>query len=683
MYWSRTGSIAEVAFYLLLSAGWWVGGWFIVAHIFHQRRSDRLITGFAAGLLFFIALSNLLAHVLPLPAAFWAASGLIFLSGVGLAAGWALQQQPGTRLQAVVGEIMLPLRAWPQIAALLGLTLLFELIGRGLAIFDDYLHLPLISVMAAGDIPPHFYLDPTKYFSYHYGLQVLAASLVRMAGFFPWSAWDLSKALAIALTMTLAWVWIRRVTRSERAAYLGSFLVTFASGARWLLLLVPIPILLRMAAGIHTINTGADTAADFYTVLSRPWVAEGSGPFPFPFAFHNGIFLPIIFTLGSSGAMPFFTVIEMLLLAKGRRFSVASSILLGLMFATLALSAEHLFVLLWIGIALAGGIGMVRNRLRGKPAPRDLLISWGIILFTSGVLSVVQGAYITEAVRSLLLRLQGTAATAQGKFTYFNFGFRWPPVLDSAHFSPLSPFNPGQLLVILAELGPALLLAVPVSLYVWRHLQKKSWLTTGLGITAILSLLMAFFVRYGIERSSTRLPWTALWIWVLLGFPILWEVFQKAGNALRTWIRLGYGITVFSGIVIFAVQLTAIPAPQLTYFVNANDARISSEMWDRLPEGAQVLDRVQYRAVTLFGRATKSYADVYTSLPEWDALIKDPDPASIARAGYGYVYIDAKWWWEMTQAQRDAFTQPCVRKVAEINPSDEDYRWLLDVHDCK
>jgi hypothetical protein len=683
MYWSRTGSIADIVFYLLLCTGWWIGGWFIVTYIFHQRVSERLITGFAAGLLFFIALSNLFAHVLPLPAAFWSASGLIFLGGVGLAIGWTMRRQPGGRLRFILSELSAPLRSWPQIASLLGLTLLFELIGRGLAIFDDYLHIPLVSVMAAGDIPPHFYLDPTKYFSYHYGLQVLAASLVRMAGFFPWSAWDLSKALAIALTMMLAWVWIRRVTRSERAAYLGSFLVTFASGARWLLLLVPIPILLRLTTGIHPINTGADTAPDFYTVLSQPWAAEGSGPFPFPFAFHNGIFLPIIFALGSSGAMPFFTVIELLLLAKGRRFSVIGSILIGLIFATLALSAEHLFVLLWIGIALAGGIGMLRNRLRGKSAPRDLLISWGIILFTSGMLSVVQGAYITEAVRNLLLRFQGTTAAAQSKFTYFNFGFRWPPVLDSAHFSPLSPFNPGQLLVILAELGPALLLALPVSLYVWHHLRKRDWLTTGLGIAAVLSLLMAFFVRYGIERSSTRLPWTALWIWVLLGFPILWKVFQKAGRVLRTWIRLGYGVTVFSGIVIFAVQLTAIPAPQLTYFANSNDARISSEMWNRLPEGAQVLDRIQYRAVALFGRAARSYSDVYTSLPEWDALIKDPNPASIAQAGYSYIYIDAKWWWEMTQEQRDGFNQPCVKKVAEINPSDEDYRWLLAVHACK
>ena len=70
-----------------------------------------------------------------------------------------------------------------------------------------------------------------------------------------------------------------------------------------------------------------------------------------PFAFHNGIFVPAFFTLGSTGAMPFMTILLLLLLLPRGRFSTAGLIIWSLIFATLALSAEHLFVVIWVGIA--------------------------------------------------------------------------------------------------------------------------------------------------------------------------------------------------------------------------------------------------------------------------------------------------------------------------------------------
>src|SRR5512140_3277252 len=93
------------------------------------------------------------------------AGAAVLILVAGLAAAWRGPRLPWRA----------DLRAWPQLVVLAGLTLLFVMIGRGLALFDDYWHIPLISVMAAGDIPPHFYLDPTQPMAYHYGLQVLAA----------------------------------------------------------------------------------------------------------------------------------------------------------------------------------------------------------------------------------------------------------------------------------------------------------------------------------------------------------------------------------------------------------------------------------------------------------------------------------------------------------------------------
>jgi len=675
MYWSRTGSILEIAAWLALSGLWGLGGWLLVRHLFRLKSRERLMVGLASGMILFIVLSNYLAQVMTLSFAFWGA-GLIILAAGGAAA--AREVLGKRRLWAYLHELL----SWRQIAALLSLVFVFEMIGRGLALFDEYLHLPLISIMAAGDFPPPFYLDPSKPMSYHYGLQVLAASMVRLGGFFPWSAWDLSKAIAIAMTLVLGWLWIRRVTNSERAAALGTFLVTFGGGARWLLLLVPASWLLWMSNGVTLTNTGTDTAPNLFLALSRPWPVEGGGSSPFPFAFHNGIFVPVMFILGSTGAMSFMTAILLLMLTSRRNFSLPASIVIGLLFASLALSAEHLFVFFWIGVFLVGATYLLRLRLLGKKLPQDLLVGWGIVLLVSGLLSVVQGGYLTEAARSILLRLQGVAVQ-QGPYDYFYFTLRWPPGLTSAHLGELSFLNPRQVVVLLAELGPALLMVPFASLFTWWGFKRRDWMLAGLGAAGLLSFVVAVFFQYGFERSATRLPATALWIWVLLGFPILWKIFQKNGSGTRLWLRAGYAITVLGGIVIFAIQLSAIPAPQLSYYINITDAQLSRQLWNRLPANSLVFDRQPSRSVTLFGQPTVAYEDVYKPLPQWSKLVDDPNPKAIAQAGYAFVYVDRDWWEQMTSEQHTAFQQPCVKTFAQQVPVDGDFRRLLDVRSCK
>src|SRR5690606_22672979 len=149
---------------------WWAGGWLLCARLFRLRPPECLMTGLGTGLALFITLGNLLAQGAELGAASWAAAGLG--SGAGLAAA---RRAPGRLELRSLG-----LGSWPQAAAFLAATYLFTQILRGLAIFDEYLHIPLVSIMSRGDIPPHFYLDPAQRFSYHYGLQVLAASLARV-----------------------------------------------------------------------------------------------------------------------------------------------------------------------------------------------------------------------------------------------------------------------------------------------------------------------------------------------------------------------------------------------------------------------------------------------------------------------------------------------------------------------
>jgi hypothetical protein len=381
--------------------------------------------------------------------------------------------------------------------------------------------------------------------------------------------------------------------------------------------------------------------------------------------------------------MPFMTLVLLLLLTRRPVLSMPSALILSLILAGLALSAEHLFVFLWLGIAISGVVLLVRGRRRRQPLPKALLLSWATVLALSGLFSAVQGGFLTEALRNVLLSLQGIRSGTGGSYNYFSFLPQWPPSLVSAHFGSLSLLNPGQLLALLAEIGPVVLLAPAATRYAWKRLRRGDEMAAGLGFCALFSLLLALFFRYGVERSSTRLPAAALWIWALLGVPLLWQTYRTASRTYRVLIGGLFTTTVAAGLVIFAVQLTALPAPQITYYINAYDARIGASWWDRLPKDAQVLDRIPYRAVTLFGRPTRSYLDFYHALPEWKALVAQPEPASIARSGYDFVYIDDDWWWEMPQELRDTFTNPCVKLAVEQQPADEDFRMLLDLRECR
>jgi hypothetical protein len=665
MYWLRTFQLLDLVGFLLLCTLWASGGWLLVTHCFHLRPNERVLAGLAAGFLLFVTLGNLLANLLNLTGAFWVAGGMILLGG----------------LLAMVRSTVRPrlpwadFLSWKPLLALVLVTFLFALIQRGLAIFDEFVHMPLVSTMAAGNIPPHFYLDPGVSFTYHYGLQVFAAGLVRMANFTPWSAFDLSKALAIGFTAVLGWLWVYRKTHSRLAAGAGGFALIFAAGTRWLLLLLPNTILLWLGQAVTPINTGLTSGASLVEVLTSSWVIEGGGPVPFPFAFHNGIILPVYFVLGATGAMPFMTVILLLLLGRFSYRSLLAGITILFLIGSLALSAEHIFALLWLGLALVLVYQLVVYHKNRSPDKAHQLIFWSLVLVASAILSVLQGGFITEFVRSLIAGLQGANAT---QTNYHGFSLRWPPAIPTAHFADLHIFNLRQLLVLLAELGPLLLLAPLGSWYAWKRTRQRDWLSGALGIAALASILFTLFVRYGLDRSSTRLPATSLWLWLLLAIPPLWFVYRKGRPAVQRLIQVGYGLAIFGGLVIFAIQLIAIPSPQLTYFINGMDARMSSLYWDMLPKGAQILDDTAYRSVTIFGRPTRAYSDIYDPYPDWEALIAAPDPFQAAREGYDFVYMDAKWWKKLPAEIQRTYQQEPVVLLQELT-NDQDFRRLYDI----
>ncbi len=471
--WMRNPDPWGLLVFGLTCLAWGIGGWLIARAWFKLRPGEGLLAGAGVGFVVYLTLVNLITPWLGLPGASLVSAGLILATGLLVT----------YRRRAAWPELRADLRDWPQLVVLLALTLIFERAQRGVSLFDEYLHLPMVSIMGAGSIPPPFYLNPEMMFAYHYGLQIFSAALESTASFMPWSAWDLARGLALAWTLVLGWMWVRRFTGRSAAGVLGALLFVFGGGTRWLLLFLPGSALGWISQAVQLSNTGADTAASLRLALSQPWAIEGGGAVAFPFAFHNGVFSPQSFALGATASLPALTLLLLLLLARPfpSLRSPGGLVVMTLIMASLALSAEHLFAFIWIAIVLIGTAAVILAWRRREPIPREQVWGWAVILVVSAGLSAFQGGFITETVRSLLLRLQGETI---GVSNMYGFGLRWPPAIVSAHLGTLSPFNLPQLLALLAEAGPVLLAAPLASWVAWRAARRGDWLAGGIGLAS-------------------------------------------------------------------------------------------------------------------------------------------------------------------------------------------------------
>ena len=671
-YWTRTGSWIDIASFVLLCALWAAGGLLIINQSFFLKVPEKLIAGLTTGFLLFIVLSNLLVHIISLPLAYWSAAILLFFTGFLLT--WFNRKKRPFDFVFIKG--------WPLLIVLAVIILGFTMILRGLAIFDDYYHLPMISVMATGDIPPHFYLNPSLHLPYHYGLQVFAAAMVRLGGFFPWSAWDISRAIVFGFTVLLAWLWIRRQTGAKLPAYLGSGLLIFGGAARWLLLFIPKQILENIGANLHMDLSGLAAGGNLVTALTNRWPMDGGGPFPFPYAFASGILEPLNMQLGATGAMWEMTVLLLLMLWKPTKFSLISTVTISLLLASLALSAEHIYIAILAGLFIIFMASVVYAALQKTHFRLETFSVWGIPLVFSAIIAIFQGGYITGGFMSILAKLTGNNYPMVTT-DFQGFSFRWPPAVPSGHFGPLSLFDPEQILILLAEAGPALILLPIIVIYWSRDLKKNNRLPQGLAAGAVLSMLFPVFFRYGLDFDITRLVGGALWISYALAFPVIWLWLKNARSGYRLIAGIGYGVSVYAGLVMLAVELIAIPISQTTYYLKFSESDFARAYWNKLEPEAQILDSIPERAVLLFGRASFAANDVYKRSPKWEQLIANPDPVDIAADGYSYVYIDEEWWQKLSPNIQADYDQPCVQLEAHMELPENLFRNLYRVKDCQ
>lgn len=666
MYWFRTGAGLGLLALLALLAIWTVGGSLLASTGFRLGRRELPLVGLALGVTLSIWLANLFGRWMAPTAAFWSASLAV------PAAGLLAARRSKLKVAALADA-----GGWGLLVIALALAGTSILVGRGIGILDDRKNLSFISTMAAGDIPPHFYMNPEVVPAYHYGFQLFGAMLMRTAGMFPWSAFDVAKGLAAGLTLTLAALVGWRVTHRGLGSAVAALVVGLASGSRWLLLFLPQGLLRSISSQVTLWGSAATTAPNLYDALATGWVVGDGPPVPIPFAFVNGILEP--FVLGSQagpGSLSLVVLLLVILVLPRARHWLSAAILIPVL-AGWALISEAEFVL------YAGGLGVVAVVLSGwvaAPAWRRALRIGMAAVTLAGFLSFFQGGTLTEMRRDLFSGAQGDP----GSGDVGGFSLRWPPAIVSSHLGELSLVNPRLVLAGVFELGPPLLVA-PVALWMSkRYAERGRFELSSLGVASMAGLLLPLILRFQTDRDITRLSAFGLLGSAVLCLPAIFTGLRATKAAWLRWASLGWiTATCFGGIVVLGSLMTAIPRATLSPDIAPIDARMADRFWDRLDQDTLVLDSHPWRAVALTGRLTKSAPTALTTLPEWEQLVADPRLSAVTAAGYRYVYVDEYWWQRMGGQSENFLAAPCARLLGmETDDQANGSRRLFDLKDC-
>ncbi len=651
---------------MLLFLLWGVGGWLLTLRWFKVEDHERGFIGLSLGLVLANWLGNFLVRILPMPLAFWVAGGLVL--ALGILSAWPLDRD---RFVNQIRKF-----SWNRWILFALAVLLFTLIGRGLGLLDDSQNLPTVSMMATGDIPPHLAGSPDTRYGYHYFLILLGVQFMRVAGAAPWTALDLARALVLVLTVILVGLLAWRLTRNKNIAFLSSAFFTFAGGTRWFFLLLPVSLLNKISAGLNLIGSGAVTSDNLVDALSLPWQVAGSGPIPFPFAFANGVNSPAIMSHNGYGLLPVLILLLLFLLADSQP-SWKTGIVFVSLLASLALANEVNFFLLYGGIILVVILWVVQNWSIRPPASAW---PWIITAIIAGILTLLQGGLITEILYGKL----------HPSGTYYKVGFSLvPPAVISSQLGKLSLLNPIQFLAALFEIGPLVLVLPLVLTWGIRFLRDGKWMQSGLALSSVPSLLSVFIEYSGTAglTATTRLMSSVFLMCKILAVPLLWFWLKDRAEWIqKTTCALG-AMTMLAGVVLFSIELVAIPHPVYSYFITDMDARFYSEYWNKLsPSTAWVLDTDPARAVTLFGRQANSLITWYIIRPEYDELLANPDPYLLNSKGYSYVYA-GKDYWNSHTAQLNA---DCVKIVKRVDGARlkqgvyvPDFRQLARIDQCK
>ncbi len=656
----------------LLFLGWAVGGWLLVRRTFVLHRHERVLVGFAFGVITATWLTNLLAQVIPASYAFWL--GPLFLLVTGMALSLPLHM--GTLLRELKAAL-------PYLICLGILMYIFTKVGQGLAIFDEFQTIPLVSLLAAGNVPPNFVLNPEIHFGYHYFLLLSAAQIMRLGNVFPWTALDLARSIILASTLLLGYLWAYRITKRMLVGWLTAIFLAFATGVRWLLLLLPGSLVRSISESVQLIGSGAVSANSLQQAITSPWAIEGDGPFPFPFVFADGISHPFTMTYNGIG-MTAVLILLLLLLTADRRRNFAGSILLVTAISALALANEVTFGLIYLGFLAVVVVRLFQERSLKLPAS---MLPWIGILFTAGIIALLQGGMFTEIARSFVGRYSGQATES---FYSNEFTVVWIPEVISIHLGRLVLSNPAHLLVAALEMGPILFVLPFVAWMGWRAIKRGNWYQAMFWMSGLVSLGAMFVVYTGSAgiSSTTRILEGFINVCKLGFVPLLWVWSQNKKEFFRIGLAALGVAAILGGVIHFGISLTAAAKPAYTFFISDMDVKMLANNWNRFEPGALVFDPDPVRGVTVLGRYSFSSNNWGQTRKEWDQLLAAPDPYALRQAGFSYIYYDIGYWEQLTPQYQEALAHPCAQTVDRADgyrsekDFSKDYRVLLDIRSC-
>ena len=669
MYWFREMNYLGFIPWLLTAISWVLGGWLIVIHAFNLPGQQRFFVGASLGLVSYLWLVNLIGHWFIADVAYLL-PGIIILT-LGLFMAWR-NKKPIFNWSDI--------HVWPWMILFLGLFVYSIFMERGLAIFDDYHHLPAISIMGAGNLPPRYYLNANYEFSYHYGFEILGASLMRLGNMFAWSAFDISKALVWSLSLVIIALIMNNFIKNYWKTIIGVFTFIFMGGTRFLLMILPQSWLYLLDHQIRFEGVSQDLGVPLSKAIYQPLIIGGGPPHPYQFGFINGINGNYILSHG--GELPLaLIIIGLIWLLTTNSINWKSIPFYFVLFAHLALTYESSYGLVILSLALVWLINKFVLRSRESSSINFVVIA----AIISIPFAFLQGGTLFSIVQRIMPGSNyGQPAVIIHSAAETVFSLNWPPRIFSSHLGSLSIFSPGQLFIALIEIGPIIIFTPIITTWALKKWRADGWMIGVIILSTWLGFILSMFLSYNLsERDITRFSKHAIIFWMVMLIIIILDRTSGIKRCYKIAAPVLIAIMCIGGVVSGITQLSAISSPVLSDGIDGLDSQISSAIWGKLNQDDLVFDpSLDWRATTLTGILT--VASIYRdTTPEWKELSANPSLQGFIDGGYRYLYVDEMWWRFLSDEEKTSLSNSCIQIAAETQHEETyQFRCLLDFKDC-